>query len=216
MRFSGKKLAVILFLLSYFTLTAQAQSNVVRSKFYAGMDAGIGLLNLARNDLPSQRSNTFALGFYGGFMPFKWLRTGININGWLLESYGDFYRDPEKGISISNTYLQIQAFPFKSFDLYLNFEGGFSNYINMHPNEYHAKGTGLLTGLGYERRLAGNVGISLMINHGSGQFNDVNYPGISVKNQHYNITEFLIGITYHFIPKKHLQFKKEKLRSLEE
>jgi hypothetical protein len=218
MRHTVKILTVALFIqiLSHFLITVKAQNYVVRSKFYAGMDAGIGLLNLARNDLTSQRSNTFALGFYGGYMPFKWLRTGINISGWLIESYGNFYDDPSKGISISNTYLQVQAFPFNKFDFFINFAGGISGYINHHMDEYNAKGSGIITGVGYERKLAGNVGISLMINYGFGQFNDVNYPGISVKNQHYDVTEFLIGFTYHFVPKNHLPYQKEKIRSLEE
>jgi hypothetical protein len=215
MRYTVKLLAVALLIqiFSHFLITARAQSYVVRSKFYAGLDAGVGLLNLSRNDLPPQQSSTFALGFYGGFMPFKWLRTGINLSGWLLEPYGDFY-DPSKGISISNAYLQLQAFPFKKFDLFLNFAGGISEYINNHPGEYDANGSGFLTGIGYERSVTRNFGISLMINYGFGQFNDVNYPGVSVKNQHYDATEFLIGFTYHIIPKKQL-YKKEKLRRLE-
>ena len=100
--------------------------------------------------------------------------------------------------------------------MFLNFSGGFSNYINHHPEEFNAKGSGIITGLEYERILTGNFGISLMVNYGFGQFKNVNYPGISVKNQHYSITEFLIGITYHFIPGKRLPIKKEKLRHLDE
>ena len=215
MRIPIKKFVVILFLLPYVTLSAQPSNALVRSKFYAGMDAGIAFLDLSRNN-HSHHSNPFSLGFYGGIMPFKWLRTGINISGWLLESYGDFYDDPSKGISISNTYAQIQVFPFKKFDLYVSIAGGLSNYINMHPGEYNASGTGILAGLGYERRMLGNIGISLMANYGSGRFNDLIYTGISIKNQHYNITEFLLGFTYHFIPKKHLQYKKEKLRRLDD
>ncbi len=180
-----------------------------------GMDAGVGLLNLSMND-QSQHRNPFALDFYGGIMPLRWLRTGISIGGWLLEPYGDYETDPSKGISIENIYAQIQVFPFDSFDLFLNFAGGFSNYINMHPGAYNAQGTGLLAGLGYERRLLGKMGISLMVNYGIGSFNDLKYTGISMKNQHYEITEFLIGLTWHFTPKKNLQIKKEKLRSLEE
>jgi hypothetical protein len=204
-----------LFLLPCFTLTAQTSNDIVRSKFYVGMDAGVGLLNLSQNG-ESQLSNPFSLGFYGGFMPFNWLRTGISIGGWLLEPYGNFYDDPAKGISISNTFLQIQAFPFKKFDLFLNFAGGISNYINHHPDEYNSKGTGILAGIGFERRLLGNLGISLLVNYGSGSFNDVIYSGVSVKNQKYKVTEFLIGFTYHIIPKKNLKSKTEKLDSLEQ
>lgn len=215
MKHSFEILTVLLFslFLSQIPDTSIAQNYIVRSKFYAGMDAGVGMLNLSRNDLPSQRSNPFALGFYGGYMPLKWLRTGIILGGWLLEPYNN--NDPSKGLSLENIYAQIQALPFKKCDIYLSFAGGFSNYINMHPDEYRANGSGILAGLGYEKGLAWNIGISLMINYGFGSFNDVIYPGISVKNQHYDVTEFLIGITYHIIPKKQL-YRKEKLRHLDE
>jgi hypothetical protein len=86
MRYTVELLTVALFIqiLSPFLITARVQSYVVRSKFYAGIDGGIGLINLARNDLPSQRSSKFALDFYGGFMPFKWIRKGISLKGWLM------------------------------------------------------------------------------------------------------------------------------------
>ncbi len=215
MKVSCNKLAVMLFLLPSFTLTAQPSNYITRSKFYVGMNAGAGLLNLSMNT-QSQQKYPFALDFYGGIMPFRWLRTGISIGGWLIEPYGDYEDNPWKGISIENIYAQIQVFPFDSFDLFLNFAGGFSNYLNMHPGAYNAQGTGFLSGLGYERRLFGKMGISLMINYGFGSFNDLNYTGISVNNQHYGITEFIIGFTWHFMPKKKLQIKKEKMRSLEE
>ena len=86
----------------------------------------------------------------------------------------------------------------------------------MHPEEDYAKGKGALVGLGYEKSVTGTFGISLILNYGFGQFNDVNYTGVSVKNQHYDVTEFLIGFTYHIIPKKQRQVKTEKLRKLEE
>jgi hypothetical protein len=111
--------------------------------------------------------------------------------------------------------LQLQAFPFKKFDLFLNLAGGISTYNNIHQADYDAEGSGMLTGLGYETRLLGNMGISLMINYGFGQFKDVNLPGSSVTTQHYDITEFLIGFTFHFIPQKQ-HYKKEKLLHLEE
>ena len=215
MRIHYKKLAVFLFLFPFLLMKAQTPKYIVRSNIYVGLDAGIALLDLSRNNL-SQHSNPFSLGFYGGFMPCKWLRTGISLKGWLLEPYGDFYDDPSKGISISNTYAQFQIFPFKNYDLYMNLAGGISNYINRHPGEYYAKGIGFLAGLGYEKRLIGNIGISLMVNYGYGKFNDLNYTGISIKNQHYNITEFLFGFSYHFIPKKKTKYKKEKLRKLDD
>lgn len=196
---SGKLLTVILIieLLFCFSVTTTANGGTIRKKIYVGMDTGIGFLKLSRNDLSPEHHSCFALGFNAGFIPFRWLRTGINLNGWLIESYGNFYVDPSKGVSISNFFGEIEAFPFKKADLFVKLSGGFSKYISMHSDEFDAKGGGARIGLGYERRLYRRVSISLMMNHGFGRFKDVENVVASVKNQHYKVTEFVIGFTYH-------------------
>lgn len=199
MNYFGKLLAAVLIfqITSYYSTMAFAQENTAKRKFYVGMDGGLGLLKLSRNGIASERSSCFSLGFNGGYIPFNWLRTGISLNGYLIESYGDFYGNPEKGISISNFYGQVGIFPFKKTNLFINISGGFSNYINMHPDEYYAHGMGAKLGLGYEKNLFKRVEVSFVINYGFGRFKDVENVVASVKNQHYNITEFLIGFTYH-------------------
>jgi len=181
----------------YYSSTAFAQVNTVKRKFYVGVDGGLGFLKLSRNGIDAKRNSCFSLGFNGGFIPFYWLRTGISLNGYLIESYGNFYDNPEKGISISNFYGQVEIFPIKKTDLYLNISGGFSKYINMHPDESYAHGMGAQLGLGYEKRLLNRVDVSFVINYGFGSFKDVKNVAATVRNQHYNITEFLIGFTYH-------------------
>jgi len=194
----GRLLKVILIfeLLFCFSVTTSAQGDA-RRKFYVGMDTGIGLLKLSRNDLSPENHSCFALGLKGGFIPFRWLRTGINVNGWLIESYGNFYVNPSKGISISNFFGEIEAFPFKKADLFVTLSGGFSKYVSMHIDEFDAKGGGARIGVGYERRLYRRMSLSLMMNYGFGRFKDVENTAASIKNQHYEVTEFLIGITYN-------------------
>jgi len=67
----------------------------------------------------------------------------------------------------------------------------------VHPNEFATNGTGAIIGVGYEQNLPHRVIVSFVINYGFGQLNDVNNVLATVKNQHYNITEFMIGFTYH-------------------
>ena len=168
-----------------------------RKKFYVGMEIGAGELMLSRNDVPANRTTRFALGFYGGYAPFRWLRAGINLNGWLIEPYWNFNSNPENGISISNIYGQVQIFPFRKSNLFVSFKAGKSDYINMHRNEYYAYGSGSKAGLGYEHEVAPNLGLTLVVNYGWGSFGDVYYVGATpVTHQHYNVIEFLLGITY--------------------
>ena len=56
-----------------------AQEEQPFRKFYAGIELGAGGLELSRNQLNEGRTARFALGIYGGYRPFRWLRAGINL-----------------------------------------------------------------------------------------------------------------------------------------
>jgi hypothetical protein len=175
-----------------------AQEEQSFRKFYAGIELGAGGLELSRNQLNEGRTTRFALGIYGGYRPFRWLRAGINLNGWLIEPYNQFFffYFEEEGISISNIYGQVQVFPLKEQPLFLNFQGGSSKYVNLNPDAQNALGTGGKLGLGYEYPLGKNFGLSLTANWGFGKFGDITFQSVSVTNQHYDVFEVLLGITY--------------------
>jgi hypothetical protein len=178
--------------------TTSAQEEQSFRKFYAGIELGAGGLELSRNQLNEGRTTRFALGIYGGYRPFRWLRAGINLNGWLIEPYNQFFffYFEEEGISISNIYGQVQVFPLKEQPLFLNFQGGSSKYVNLNPDAQNALGTGGKLGLGYEYPLGRNFGLSLTANWGFGKFGDITFQSVSVTNQHYDVFEVLLGITY--------------------
>lgn len=175
-----------------------AQEEQPFRKFYAGIELGAGGLELSRNQLNEGRTARFALGIYGGYRPFRWLRAGINLNGWLIEPYNQFFffYFEEVGISISNIYGQVQVFPLREQPLFLNFQGGSSKYVNLNPDAQNAPGTGGKIGLGYEYPLGKNLGLSLTANWGFGSFRDVTLQNISFTNQRYDVFEVLLGITY--------------------
>lgn len=175
--------------------TTYAQSRSERKRFYAGMEMGIGLLKLYRNNLPEDRRGRFAMGFCGGYSPLRELRIGINLSGWLIEA--ENLQDPFEGIGIGNTYVQVELFPIRKLKhLFLNLEGGISNYRSNHLDGYIARGRGTKFGLGYEYDVAKHTGLSLTVNYCTGQFGDVSYP-LPTINQHYNSVEVLLGIIYH-------------------
>jgi len=195
-----RKILIIFFLLhiiASFSLPATAQRNSEAKRFYVGLDAGTGLLLLSKNDLDASRDARFSLGFFGGYKPCRWLRTGIIVNGWLIEAFGAFGSNPEKGVSISNVYGQLQIFPFAEFPIFANVSGGYSSYTNHHPDEFNAHGSGGLFGLGYEKDLTKHLGVSFVVNYGFGRFKDVENVVAAVKNQHYDVVEFLVAIVYH-------------------
>ena len=177
------------------------QSLPWKNRFYVGMDLGAGFVKLSQNNLEDNRTARFSMAFYGGYKLFPWLRAGINLSGWLFEPYGYAFvytYDPAQGISISNTFLQLEVFPFKRFNLYLNLAGGYSKYINNHPDANNARGFGALAGLGYEKDIFRRLGLSVKINYAFGKFDDMVIASTtSLTNQHYDVLECSIGIAYH-------------------
>ncbi|MDH5250444.1 MAG: hypothetical protein OEW40_15710 [Cyclobacteriaceae bacterium] len=187
----------MLYSITSFSQPATAQHNSAEKRFYVGLNAGTGLLLLSKNDLNTSRDARFSLGFFGGYKPNRWLRTGIILNGWLIEAFGAFGSNPEKGVSISNVYGQLQIFPFAEFPIFANISGGYSSYTNHHPDEFNAHGSGGLFGLGYEKDLSKRLAASFVVNYGFGRFKDVENVAAVVKNQHYDVIEFLVAIVYH-------------------
>lgn len=159
------------------------------------MDMGAGWLMFTQNNKPEDYTARYALALYGGYQPFRWLRIGINVNGWLIEPFGSFYDNPEKGISISNTNAEIMVLPLKQNFFFL-LQGGHTTYTNHHPGSYNASGTNLKVGLGYEFSLANHWALPVSFRYGEGKFKDIHYTGIDVVNQHFNVFECVVGITF--------------------
>lgn len=174
----------------------KAQQNTTKEMYYVGMEMGPALLQFSSNQITGDRLARYELNFYGGYVPFRALRLGVNLNGYLMESFGNINSNPEKGISISNIHGQLQVLPFKTNNIFTNIQGGWSNYTNHHPDGFNSKGISGKLGFGYYFVLGKKIFISLMLNYGVGKFNDVNYPGVSITNQRYNAYEIVIGITY--------------------
>lgn len=175
---------------------AMAQKDPEWKKFYAGMDMGAGWLKLSQNNERADVTARYALTLYGGYQPFRWLRVGVNFSGWLIEPFGNFYDDPDNGISVSNDNVQLMLLPFEHHRLSINLQGGRATYTNHHRGHYNATGAGIKAGLGYEIKIMPHLVIPITINYGTGDFKDVRYPGIAVVNQNYDVVELLVGITY--------------------
>ncbi len=171
-----------------------AQDDSEHKRFYVGLEMGSGWLALSQNNLSTETTARYALGFYGGYQPLRSLRIGINLGGWLIQPFN--YSDPAKGVSVSHTSAQIMVLPLKHFPLFMNLQFGRSVYTNHHPDRYNAKGTALKVGMGYELKINTHLVLPISINYGNGKFSDIQLPGVSYVNQHYEVMELLLGITF--------------------
>jgi hypothetical protein len=186
-------LLVLCPLMMFLPAESCAQQVAKRKKFYGGLDMGAGRLHYYRNDT-SETKTRLSTNFFGGYAPFRWLRTGINLGGWLIEASN--LNNPEEGAAISNTHGQVQVFPFKEHGFFLTLQGGWSSYWNNHRGEYNAKGVSGKAGFGYESRPARGVGFTISANYGKGRFKDIHEPWVSVTNQHYDGFDVLLGIIF--------------------
>jgi hypothetical protein len=164
------------------------------------MVLGPGWLQMSRNNMPGEHTARFGLSINAGYRPLTWLRTGISLGGWTIEPF-DYYYDccnnyeTIEGISISNIYAQVQVFPFEQADIYLNLEGGWSQYINMNADGFNTDGAGGKLGIGYEHKMGKTLALTLIANYGLGSFHDIKYPGTEITQQHYNVMEIMLGIS---------------------
>lgn len=197
MLFSAKHIILWLLLTAclFIVTFSIAQRSTPKGVLYGGLVMGAGWIELSSHENPEERTARFGLSLYGGIRPLPWLRTGISLGGWTIESY-DYYNYWE-GISISNIFGQVQVFPFKKNDLYLNVEGGWSKYINQHPDVMDAKGSGGKIGLGYEQKVGRKkMALNLSANYSLGRFKDVHYPGADLTDLHYDVYELMLGLTF--------------------
>lgn len=186
----------LLFLLMGLVQSVFGQQTKHNPLYYAGIETGPALLSLSSSAGTKTSTNIFSLGFYGGFTPLPKLRVGINLNGNLIETYGG-YAHPDKGISISNIHLHMQAMPFSSTAVFINMQGGYANYVNHNPDGFNTTGASGKLGIGYKRTLGKYTTFQSTLNYGLGFLADVKHPGVNITDQHFQLVELLIGITVH-------------------
>ena len=192
----ARKIYIPLFLLfSSFQLVAQ--KNALFLKFGTGISA----LSFNENQRTRQQG-CFTMAFAGGYNPTDWLRLGIDLNGYLLEPYGNFNSSPDKGESISCINLFTEWCPFKKRRLYFIGEGGFSRYTNMHTDGYSSRGWAFKPGMGYALALPKNMLMAFQVAYCVGGFKNVVYPGISFTRRRFNAVEFTLTLYFVKVIKK--------------
>jgi hypothetical protein len=88
--------------------------------------------------------------FNVGFFICKSVQTGITLNGWLFEPYGEIpfgYR----GESISDAMMHIQLYPVKDQRLFFKAAYGLSDYTNLRPGKDNGNGHAFLVAAGFEK-----------------------------------------------------------------
>jgi hypothetical protein len=189
------------------SLASQAQQPSSNKKpsgkkwFYIGTEWGAGYLNYSRGNDSSYVGTKVAMDLHAGIRPAPFLKTGILVNGWTIESYGSFNTNPDKGISVSNIYGYAAVKPFSQIPVWLQGMAGRTKYVNMHPGEYFARGFGYLFGANWEQPLdkKKRAFLSSSCNYGGGKLKELSVSSADIQRTHrYSVVELKVGIRATF------------------
>jgi hypothetical protein len=106
------------------------------------------------------RKTTITVSLRGGIVVVPALRLGLESNGWGLES-GDT-DDPAKGVTVNETMLIAQVYPWPARNLYVKGGIGRGEFHTMHADDWGSSAWGAtVVGVGYDVRVGRSVFVTL-------------------------------------------------------
>jgi hypothetical protein len=164
--------------------------------WWIGFELGDGQIKLTSDQFSGTRNPAFALGFVGGHSLGNRARIGLELNGWLLQSFNN--SNPAVGESVSNVLGVVDAFPARKTPLFLRAGAGLALYQNNRPGGFNGSGWSWTAGVGYEIPLTENFGLAPIVDYAAGSLGDVRNI-ISVETgRRYSVVEFKAALIWHF------------------
>jgi len=139
--------------------------------WWVGLELGDGQLKLTSDQVIGTRNPAFALGFVGGHSLGNRARIGLELNGWLLQSFN--LNNPAVGESVSDVLVVVDAFPIRQTPLFLRAGPGVALYQNNRPGGFDGSGWSWTAGVGYEIPLTERFGLAPIADYAAGSLGDV-------------------------------------------
>lgn len=130
------------------SLSGRAGNEHIVRPWWVALELGDGQLKLTSVQLNTARNPVFALGFVGGHSLGNRARVGLELNGWLLESFN--LNNPAVGESVSNVLVVVDVFPIRKTPIFLRAGPGLALYQNNRPGGFNGTGWSWTAGVGYE------------------------------------------------------------------
>lgn len=173
---------------------ARMQTNV--RPWWVGLELGDGQIKLTSDQFSGTRNPAFALGFVGGHSLGNRARIGLEVNGWLLQSFNN--NNPAVGESVSNVLGIVDAFPIRKTPLFLRAGAGLALYQNNRPTGSNGSGWSWTGGVGYEIPLTEHLGLAPMAGYAAGSVGDVRNAGTVETGRRYSVVEFKVTVLWQF------------------
>ncbi|SRR5712692_3866410 len=175
---------------------AQAQKEPTVRPWWVGFELGDGQIKLTSDQLSGTRNPAFALGFVGGHNLGNRARIGLEVDGWLLQSFNT--SNPAVGESVSNVLGLVDAFPTRKTPIFLRAGAGLALYQNNRPGGSNGSGWSWTAGLGYEIPLRKNFGLAPIVDYAAGSLGDVRNVITVQTGRRYSVVEVKVAVIWHF------------------
>ena len=165
-----------------------------RQWFWASTQFGYGVLDKSSDQETHNQQGTFAMALDLGLTLNHHVRVGVQLNGWLLESYNVW--DPAKGESVSQAFVITQVYPWSDCNAFVKAGVGRATYSNSGPLEFGSSGWGQTIGVGYDWPLGRGVSLTSTINYSQGGLGDVHNVLVTIYDRRYRVFDVGVGLTY--------------------
>lgn len=164
--------------------------------WWVALELGDGQLKLTSDQFNTTRNPAFALGFVGGHSLGNRARVGLELNGWLLQSFK--LNNPAVGESVSNVLVVVDVFPKRKTPIFLHVGPGLALYQNNRPGGFNGTGWSWTAGVGYEIPLTEKFGLAPIVDYSAGSLGDVRNALAVETGRRYSVVEFKVAIFWHF------------------
>ncbi len=175
---------------------AQARKEMTVRPWWVGLELGDGQIKLTSDQFSGTRNPSFELGFAAGHSLGNRARVGLEVNGWLLQSFNN--NNPAVGESVSNVLGIVDAFPIPKTPLFLRGGAGLALYQNNRPTGFNSNGWSWMVGVGYEIPLTAHFALAPFVDFAAGSLGDVRNVITVDTGRRYSVVEFKAAVIWHF------------------
>jgi hypothetical protein len=167
-----------------------------RHGLWVGLGFGGGQAEHWSDQEPRSHATVITASLRGGVVLTPHLRLGIEADGWGLEASG--YDDPAKGVSINQTLLIVQFYPWAARDLYIKAGYGIGGYQDHHPDGWGSRAFGAVTvGAGYDLRVSRTVSLTVAADWARGPMGSVANLVTTSTGRRFRAWDVILGVQYH-------------------
>ena len=178
--------------------TAQAAKVPLEVRHGLWIDFGLGggQVDYWSDQQPTASRTTVTMALRGGIVVAPALRLGIEVNGWGIEM-ADMW-DPAQGVSVNETLLIAQLYPWPARNLYLKGGLGWGAFNTNHADDFGSSAFGaVIAGVGYDIRLGRSISVTVAADYARGPMGSADARITTSTGRRFRAWSVNLGLQYH-------------------